>query len=383
MGIIKGDEQLKNLGMTTMEVKTYNKNKVYNFIYTQKTTCKLEIAKELEMGLSTVNQNLKLLEEEGYIHKNGFFDSTGGRKADAIEILKQIRISIGVAILKESIDIVALDLYGEIIQGQTFSIVYEHTDNYYLTVGNLINQFITDHELTHILGVSIAIQGVVSSDGTAVSYGKILNNDEMTLENFSKHIPYPCRMEHDSKAAAALEIWNNPTLEDGIVLLLNRNMGGAIIHQRKVQHGNHMRCGLFEHFILVPNGNPCYCGQNGCFEAYCSANALKQKTKMEIGRFFDLLIQKDVESQRIWTDYLDHLAHAIQILYTLLDGKIIISGYLAWFFKDQDIAYIIHQVNKNNAFPLDESDIILSKHGSYTQAIGTALSYIEDFLNTI
>ena len=47
------------------------------------------------MGLSTVSQNLNLLENEGLIEKNGYFDSTGGRKANAIQIVSDFRISIG------------------------------------------------------------------------------------------------------------------------------------------------------------------------------------------------------------------------------------------------------------------------------------------------
>ena len=41
----------------------------------------MQIVQELQMGLSTVSQNLNLLEQEGLIEKNGFFASTGGRKA--------------------------------------------------------------------------------------------------------------------------------------------------------------------------------------------------------------------------------------------------------------------------------------------------------------
>ena len=48
------------------------------------------------MGLSTVSQNLNLLEQEGLIEKNGFFASTGGRKANAIQIVSDFKISIGI-----------------------------------------------------------------------------------------------------------------------------------------------------------------------------------------------------------------------------------------------------------------------------------------------
>lgn len=53
------------------------------------------------MGLSTVSQNLTLLEQDGYIQRNGYFDSTGGRKAQTIQIVPDFRISIGIGILKE------------------------------------------------------------------------------------------------------------------------------------------------------------------------------------------------------------------------------------------------------------------------------------------
>ena len=45
----------------------------------------MQIVQDLQMGLSTVSQNLNLLEKEGLIDRNGYFDSTGGRKAQAIQ----------------------------------------------------------------------------------------------------------------------------------------------------------------------------------------------------------------------------------------------------------------------------------------------------------
>ena len=74
-------------GLTTISLKKINRSKVYQYIYKAKASAKLKIVQDLQMGLSTVSQNLNLLEEEGLIERNGYFESTGGRKAHAIRIV--------------------------------------------------------------------------------------------------------------------------------------------------------------------------------------------------------------------------------------------------------------------------------------------------------
>ena len=81
-------------GLTTIALKKINRSKIYQYIYRSKLTSKLQIVQDLQMGLSTVSQNLNLLENEGLIEKNGYFDSTGGRKANAIQIVSDFRISM-------------------------------------------------------------------------------------------------------------------------------------------------------------------------------------------------------------------------------------------------------------------------------------------------
>ena len=118
-------------GLTTIALKKINRSKIYQYIYRSKLTSKLQIVQDLQMGLSTVSQNLNLLENEGLIEKNGYFDSTGGRKANAIQIVSDFRISIGVGILKNMFHITAIDLYGNTICIDTIPLTYSNTAAYY------------------------------------------------------------------------------------------------------------------------------------------------------------------------------------------------------------------------------------------------------------
>lgn len=373
-------------GLTTIALKKINRSKIYQYIYRSKLTSKLQIVQDLQMGLSTVSQNLKLLENEGLIEKNGYFDSTGGRKANAIQIVSDFRISIGVGILKNMFHITAIDLYGNTVYTDTIPLTYSNTAAYYQQITDKVKDFIDKNQYPEnkILGVSIATQGITSPDNTTVIYGNIMNNTGMRLKDFSRHLPYPCHLEHDSKSAAFLELWNHPELDSAVVLLLNRNLGGAIITNHQIHQGRSMHSGTIEHICVNPDGPLCYCGNRGCLETYCSANSLEQASGMTIKEFFPLLREKkSPQLIQIWEDYLKHLAFAMKNLNLVIDAPIIISGYLAPYFTEDDTDYLLRQINSMTPFELKEEQILVGTHGQYTPAIGAALFYVKEFIQSV
>ena len=373
-------------GLTNISVKKINRSKVYQYIYRKKITSKLQIVQDLQMGLSTVSQNLNLLEQDGLIEKYGYFESTGGRKANAIQIVSDFRISIGFGILKNMFHITAVDLYGNTLYTNTIPFPYSNTPDYYKQVTDKIKEFIATNQYDEekILGVSIATQGITSPDHSTVLYGNIMNNTGMILEDFSRYLPYPCYLEHDSKSAAFLELWKHPELDSAVVFLLNRNLGGAIITNHQIHQGSSMHSGTIEHICINPDGPLCYCGNRGCLETYCSANALEQAAGMNIKDFFSLLREKkSPQLTQIWKDYLHHLAFAMKNINLIIDAPIIISGYLAPYFLEDDIAYLTKHINVSSPFALNKEHIFVGTNGQYTPAIGAALFYVNQFIHAI
>ena len=172
-------------GLTTINLKKINRSKVYQYIYKTRQTSKMQIVQDLQMGLSTVSQNLNLLEKEGLIDRNGYFDSTGGRKAQAIQIVSDFRISIGIGILKNMFHITAIDLYGNAFYTETIALPYSNTEEYYRQLADKVREFIKDNHYPEekILGVSIATQGITSPDNSTVIYGTIMNNTGMNIHD--------------------------------------------------------------------------------------------------------------------------------------------------------------------------------------------------------
>ena len=185
-----------------------------------------------------------------------------------------------------------------------------------------------------------------------------MNNTGMKLEDFSRHLPYPCHLEHDSKSAAFLELWNHPELDSAVVFLLNRNLGGAIITNHQIHQGSSMHSGTLEHMCVNPDGPLCYCGNHGCLETYCSANALEQAAGIPAKEFFPLLREKkSPQIIQIWKDYLNHLAFAMKNLNLVIDAPIILSGYLAPYFTEEDIV-----IQTNYSLFLPDNNKYIVKH---------------------
>ncbi len=144
-----------------------------------------------------------------------------------------------------------------------------------------------------------------------------------------------------------------------------------------------MHSGTVEHMCVNPEGPLCYCGNRGCLETYCSANSLEAAAGMSVKEFFPALRSgSSPELQNIWKDYLNHLAFAIKNLNMIIDSPVIISGYLAPYFMQEDLDTLLTQINTNNPFTFAPDQLILGTHGQYTPSVGAALHYVKKFLKS-
>ena len=108
--------------LTNTDVKKLNKNRIFRLIYNSDKISRQEIADRLGLSLPTVNQNLKMLMEDGLIEYVGNFTSTGGRRAQAITINNNARKAISVNIKADYINVDVVGLKGQII----YSMMLKH-----------------------------------------------------------------------------------------------------------------------------------------------------------------------------------------------------------------------------------------------------------------
>lgn len=67
----------------------------------------------------------------------------------------------------------------------------------------------------------------------------------------------------------------------------------------------------------------------------------------------------------------------------IIDAPIIISGYLAPYFTDDDITYLAERINATAPFALCKDQIFVGTNGQYTPAISAALYYVKQFIQSV
>src|SRR5258706_343697 len=85
----------------------------------------------------------------------------------------------------------------------------------------------------------------------------------------------------------ALQAGRDAVIDDMVLLTLGTGIGGGIIVGRRVLHGQLGMAGELGHLTVVPNGNPCGCGNRGCVEKHASATAISAMAQL-IGLGHDL-----------------------------------------------------------------------------------------------
>lgn len=370
--------------LSLVDIKKKNYSDVYSFIYKNSNSSKQAIAQGLHMSLPTVSQHLNTLLEEGLIQQCGQLKSQIGRKATAYSIVPDVRIAIGVEILKNRVTIASVNLYGKLIHYQRVRILFENSPEYYKTICEEILNYIKVSSFTEeqILGISFAVQGLVNSDNTRMTYAKILPLDNVTAATFEQYLPYPCNLRHDSECAAASTLWHKPEIDNAIYLSISSHLGGAVIINGEIQQGRVGKSGTMEHTTLYPHGKKCYCGQSGCAECYCSADAFLREDE-DLESFFNNKKAGDPDCLNLWHEFLDNLALFINNIHLVIDSFIIIGGHIAPFMEDEDFNYLHKKIRENTAFPEDEPFVLPGSRMPHEIPIGAAMGYIKEFLDTI
>lgn len=366
-----------------LEPKRINRIRIAKFISNKVMTSKAEIAQSLNLSMPTTLQNVKELINDGIVVEEGEYESTGGRKAKAISIAKDAGYSLGVDITNNHLTLVMVNTKKEIVESNRISKKFEDKSSYYSFLKSSISDFIeeTDVDKNRIIGIGFSLPGIVNKDEKLLSRSHTLRVNNLSFRDLGDSLNYPYELENDANSAAYAE--KDDEVGNAVYISLSNTVGGAIYLDKSLFNGENFKSGEFGHMIIEKNGKSCYCGKEGCMDAYCSAKILQKSidnSEISLDEFFERVRENDKEYLEIWDRYLDDLALSITNIRMIFDSEIILGGYVGRYIGEF-MGELSRKIEKYNNFDLDASYIKTGRYGLEASAYGIALAFIDSFFN--
>jgi glucokinase len=190
----------------------------------------------------------------------------------------------------------------------------------------------------------------------------------------------PSTIDNDANCAVYAE-WkqgNGKGHQNIILLTLGTGIGGGLILDGKLFKGATGTAGEIGHLSMQFDGPKCSCGHSGCFEIYCSGNAVRAKTG-GLHTSKEVFTQANTaEFEPIFLDFMSRFESVLTSLANIFDPEIILLGGAV----SSGVSLHIEEIKKgvkNRAFPAvaENLKILPAKFGNQSGCLGAALLSME------
>ena len=362
------------------------RSRIYRILYSTQSFCsRQDLAARCSVSLPTLHQNLKELMDEGLVRYTGEGQSTGGRKAQGLDIVPDARFSVGIAMNRKELRLVAADLRLQELAYRSVGFdVHACLEGSEPKIAAHLEALLDDFGLdrSRLLGVCVTVPGLVSEDQSTLLFAPTLELRDVPMRKLLGEIPCRVNVDNDGSASGNAEYYMRRLTGNMAYLSLEQGVGGAIVLGGKPYVGDHGRSGEFGHICVEPGGMRCACGKLGCLEPYLTPQRIKSTFGVSVEEFFQGVDAHNPEYMALLFDMLRHLAVAINSIRMTLDCEVVIGGFLSEYLLPY-LSVLKSYVMTGNPFEENADFVQFSSLRKHITPLGAALYFIQEFVASV
>jgi len=290
------------------------------------------------MSPATITRITTELLEQGIVYEGTQAKSTGGRKPVYLHLDYTKLYIVSVQLIRDRTEAAVLNLKGDLllkrdIKPEAFT-PHGLLSEVYLEIEDILTRSAINRD--HILGVGVAISGVVDS-----TRGLMVKSVNLDWENvpvadmLGGMLSLPVYVANDANAAALAELWFGQCRDCDSFLYLKTDTGAGVglVIQRQLVSGHRWLAGEIGHLPVIPDGRRCRCGQQGCLEAYVYLSDVLDRYRAASGRavtkeeFLYMAQSGDGRACALVAETAQAIAQAVSSWGVLLDlDRVVIGG---------------------------------------------------------
>ncbi|HAL56388.1 MAG TPA: hypothetical protein DCP63_07930 [Bacteroidetes bacterium] len=349
-------------------VRNINRSLILNVIREKQPISRSEIAGVTKLNKSTVSSIVEALVAEELVTEHTNVTKKVGRNPINLQLTQEKHLVGAIYFDSAKTSIALVDIDGSIKREKAIPPPTKWTNDFVIRCLKEVQLLVREVPQAKIKGIGVSVAGVVDSMNSRVLFAPNLGWEDFDLGALIKS-EWPTvgqiTIENDARASALAELWfgkHSIGLSSFVFLSIGRGIGTGIVVDRRILNGTTHAAGEFGHSTLIDNGEPCSCGNRGCWEAYASDRATVSRyrtaSKRPIDSQYELTIEEVValgqSGDAAARDALRQTGHYLGVgVENIIRGvdpeAIIVGGAIT---KAWDVVYpeIIESINRHTYF---------------------------------
>jgi predicted NBD/HSP70 family sugar kinase/DNA-binding XRE family transcriptional regulator len=261
-----------------------NRNLVFNQIRTRQPISRADLARVSGLQRSTISLIVEELLAERWIVEGSMGRPPRGRRPTFLNLNSQ-RGVIALDIHPAQITLAVTDLGGKVIE-QDLVALPANPQKVIGAIVSAIRKMIAANGDRSFDGIGISLPGRLYLQFEKSNSGRSNQDNSIFAPNIRWPIGsiksyveqatgLPVVVDNVANACALSEVWfgESDGVHDLVVVNVSEGIGTGIFANGRILRGEGGAAGEFGHVQLDPNGLPCGCGSNGCWETVASNRA--------------------------------------------------------------------------------------------------------------
>ncbi len=337
---------------------------ILNHIISNEKVSRPALAAEFKVSTATITNIVNELMANNLVYEGGTENSDIGRKAKLIRFNGKYRyILTGAIINEQKLRLYICDLLGNVLDfsEERIPMVLNEENDEEIITSRIVTAITSFREKqpqeiqSKLAALAISIPGLVNY--SANIYAPLLNWRSFALKNvLASTMNLPVYLENVTRVQAIYEMRFIDESEKNVIYLsLSPGTGMVNFFDGKMIMGSNGISGEVGHMSIDIDGEPCYCGNRGCFELYCGELSLihkgeeileegcpvlqelveKQGRPLDLKTMIEAKYRNSAKVSRLLKKAGKHLGCGLTSLINCFDpDRIILSGTLVEHDKD-------------------------------------------------
>jgi glucokinase-like ROK family protein len=273
-------------------VRRINLSLILNKVFEKPSLSRAELAELTGLTRSTVSSLVQELLEYRLLHETGLAAGSVGRPSMQLELNPQAGFMVGCEVGVDFISVIVTDFRAQVIwQHRETTPAGTSQQAILARILALLDQAVANGGTEcdtpcGLLGIAVGVPGLVDHASGKLLFAPNLEwRDVPLLDILNRQFPSTLIfVENEANVAALGEYFFGAAkgYEEVLYISAGIGLGGAVVRNGQLVKGKAGFAGEFGHMTIEPDGLPCKCGNQGCWETLATQAAVFRCIQAEL-----------------------------------------------------------------------------------------------------